>query len=125
MPKMEGTAKTLNLYKLSGSNGSWPLSHQLEEDEKNGNTRLAMIIRYLRHLFSSLFSLAAMTWEKQRKKGLLEGGHPKLGTIADLGPKQTGWPRFICRTHICFNSLVGKRRYGEIMVDEPWSTWLL
>lgn len=77
----------LNLYRLSSSNKAWPLTYQLKEDKKIGNTRLAMIVRYLRHLFGSLFSLAVMTWEKKGKKGLLEGGHSKLGTIADLGPK--------------------------------------
>ena len=90
---MEGTAKRPNHYKLSNSNGEWPLPRQLKENKKVWKLE----VRRDHTVFTAFLQLIVQSahhgLEKEGKKGLLDGGHSKLGTIADLGLKKTGWSR--------------------------------
>lgn len=54
----------------------------------NGELRLVVTIYDLYSICSAHYQSASHDLGKKGKKGLLDGGHSKVGTIADLGLKR-------------------------------------
>lgn len=77
-------------------------------------------------IFSAHYQSAPHDLGKKRNKGLLDGGHSKVGIIADLGPKRNmAYPGSSVGHSDVSRAWWGRGVLGGIMINEPWSTWLL